>query len=417
MTELTIHVGSEADTVAVVKILDENLGTVMRFAVDDSKTVSLKPGTYIVELQRPFQKPVRRHCLLSNSNKTIDFKEGPGDSGLKGLIQNESLHAGQMALESFREGERVPLAFVVWTYEPEQKTWTHRPLFEPGPTAQPHGSDLELYFSDGQALRFLQLSMARSRSVFVALTDKRMSVKLERVAGDPCSKILSHISVQDKRMQSLQLFLKDGKLRSSRAMIESLSETSDRLLDGKYKDAYGALIGAYFLVQTQQFGRLNWLRKLAEDSPFKWLPDGLILHAWAARFLDNAELNLKHSADQFLRAWQRGLPLYTQGFRYLYDGLRALSNEDTGRDQEISKALGEIRRYTDVLDWSSVCTRFYGAKPDQPVLLDDAPLSFSPEESLALRQEQAKAYEYMGTFQQSELSGRFFLTALEALHD
>jgi len=140
-----------------------------------------------------------------------------------------------------------------------------------------------------------------------------------------------------------------------------------RLLQEKLDDPGKAAIGAYFLLRAGQLGRLHdWTRNLADWVP--WMPDGAVIRGW--HMLRARKPNREHALAWLLEAEQRGLPMYEQGLRLLFDGLRfdARLPEEGG---PVMKAVDRLRPYLAASRAGSGTTCFFGDSPQGPQALDD----------------------------------------------
>jgi len=77
-------------------------------------------------------------------------------------------------------------------------------------------------------------------------------------------------------------------------------------------------------------------------------------------------MNIKAIRDRLIEAVNRGIPVYTEGLRLLYDGLTMLSFEFKQKDEAVEQAFARIKQYMAYADMSQETTTFTGIYPDQP---------------------------------------------------
>ncbi len=206
--------------------------------------------------------------------------------------------------------------------------------------------------------------------------------------------VVTKIASQDREVESLSHYLVSGAYETAgkisawvlqRVEFEAAgvlefanalpADQAERLLRDKLRNPYGALVGGYYLIKTGATERLhNWPNNFANW--FKWLPDAAILHAWQlfgqmSRDHQDAAGRREKARERLLQAAQAGLPIFTDGMRYLIDGLTVCLNaaRQKGRaDAEVELALRNARRYAGAMDWNQRLLTFYGADPNSPSL-------------------------------------------------
>jgi len=167
--------------------------------------------------------------------------------------------------------------------------------------------------------------------------------------------------------QALMQFVYHGDRQAASALAR-------HLLWKKYDNPVLGCIGGYFLLegtwgdQTELDVPDHWWRNLAS---FEWLPDGAILAGWAALRADRGAEAQAH----FLRAAERGVPLFTRGLLLLLDGLWAFADESA-----CTAAADKLRPYAECARRAAVVTTFGGASPEKPTRLE-APVA-APESAL-----------------------------------
>ncbi|WP_298540235.1 hypothetical protein [uncultured Aquimarina sp.] len=161
---------------------------------------------------------------------------------------------------------------------------------------------------------------------------------------------------QDSRSKAQDLYDSSG-LKSSSA---------EELLYGKISNPTAAAIGGYYLLKTGEIDRLhNWAENLANWMP--WMSDGSIIWAWQLikEGRNSGNMNIIEIKSRFLEATKRGIPLYTEGLRLLWKGLKMLVDNDTA-DSKIEAALKVVEKYAEAADWTTTTTTFNGVAPQQP---------------------------------------------------
>lgn len=160
-------------------------------------------------------------------------------------------------------------------------------------------------------------------------------------------KLMSENSIAE----SLLNLMSNGSMIQAESFFDG-AVAAEMLFQEKRRDAAAAAIGGYFLLKIRDYERMhNWANNLANW--FGWMPDGCIIHAW--QMINDGvnepgdELRVR---ERLLEAQQRGIPLYTEGVRLLFDGLKQLHTLAKGRDREIAAALEMVDTYVGKIDWS-----------------------------------------------------------------
>jgi hypothetical protein len=167
----------------------------------------------------------------------------------------------------------------------------------------------------------------------------------------------------DPTMQSLVAFLASGDFDSARSVGDRWFTVAEQMLKDKFTDPVAAAVAGYFLLGVGEHSRLHdWTRNLAEYFP--WLPDGPVIRAYHVLSQDDPDMT--EVRQRLLQAAQRGIPLYTQGLRMLFDGLTMLSTSTQGNDPTLKQALQTVRQYAATARWNSPVTSFTAVEPSQP---------------------------------------------------
>ncbi len=205
----------------------------------------------------------------------------------------------------------------------------------------------------------------RKLAKFVALPPAdpvKVQIDGSQSQGTDADRLKVSVRGTNPRAESLLTYLSRGAFEAARTVGGAVLDDAEESLREKGKDPSGAAIGGYFLLRAAQPDRLHdWTGNLADRFP--WLPDGCVIHAW--HLLKQEESDPKRARKRLLEAEQRGLPLYTQGLRLLFDGLNLFARHDPD-DREVGAALERVRPYAEAADWSARTTTFYGDTPGNP---------------------------------------------------
>jgi len=153
------------------------------------------------------------------------------------------------------------------------------------------------------------------------------------------------VSDESPAIQGPSLYVKDHDLAPAMAWMsrgrvdiaaDILQRRARELLVEKVVNAYAAALGAYILcdVPSSTFASgtapAAWLHNL--DEWFPWLPDGAIAHALAQLQAADSDEAIDNILLTTVRAYERGIPLYTVGVHRLLDLLLMLQEHvATGR--------------------------------------------------------------------------------------
>ncbi|MFN0128120.1 MAG: hypothetical protein ACKV19_15700 [Verrucomicrobiales bacterium] len=188
------------------------------------------------------------------------------------------------------------------------------------------------------------------------------------VAGNPSDSPWS-VAAQFRNQRAMAIFgyMTRGNLVDARAAGEGFIGEAIQLVGGKMDDLSGALVGAYFLMQTQAWddpgatiggqnaGRLlEWLGNL--DHLFPQWSDGAVIHATALLRLRK----IPEATERFVAAVDRGLPAFTMGARMLVDGLKRIQRRTKDERGPVAAALALIAPWTTSLDWEQGLTSVRG---------------------------------------------------------
>jgi len=174
-------------------------------------------------------------------------------------------------------------------------------------------------------------------------------------------------STTDWRIEALLQILKTGKMDLADELV-SREEVRD-MLRRKYDNVNAAAIAADYLYYSVKYEETKkWMENLANDFPK--LPDGAIIRG--AQLINRgnpSKAAIIESREMHLSAFQRGLPVYTLGFRMLREGLLKM-NAHFKNDKELSEALQRIDYFHGIIDYTRDLTTLVpvvAPTPDEPL--------------------------------------------------
>jgi hypothetical protein len=146
-------------------------------------------------------------------------------------------------------------------------------------------------------------------------------------------------TVRDPKFATLLGYLAGGRLVEAQAIV---AEAARDALFEKFANPYAAAAGGYVLLATEtDFAAKDapWRQWLANlDQGFPWLPDGAVLHGYSL-----IQTGGEGARAKLLEAYERGVPVYTEGLRRLRDGLTFVLDDDPeGRAKAAYDVVNEI---------------------------------------------------------------------------
>lgn len=217
-----------------------------------------------------------------------------------------------------------------------------------------------------QEMQLLEVEVQGKASCFVSLPPADHVICLIKTAEGPESVVPEldiSISTLNEKAQVLLSLITSGDMARAKSLA-TVKDAAD-LLYSKIQDPASAAIGGYFLLKTGELEKMHdWANNLADW--FSWMPDGAIIHAWQMIQEGGPGINIPAIRNRFIEAVNRGIPIYTEGLRLLYDGLNMLSFEFKQKDKLVEEALSRIKQYMAYADMSQETTTFTGTYPDQP---------------------------------------------------
>jgi hypothetical protein len=167
------------------------------------------------------------------------------------------------------------------------------------------------------------------------------------------------VSTSNWKAEALLSLLKTGAIHDAQTLItykQAGELVAEELLQQKRLDRAAATIGGYYLLRSNCLKRLHdWPKNLADWFP--QLPDGAIIYA--TQLLNNKKprkVKMQESRKYFIEALKRGLPVYTEGFRLLVDGVTQLYYHSKKQDARLGTILDNLKKYQKRIDWSQSIT-------------------------------------------------------------
>lgn len=201
-------------------------------------------------------------------------------------------------------------------------------------------------------LNLIEIPISDKKSSFVILP-KVCKFGINNISNYESSESSINFSVElpNKKGQILLSLISIGDINSAKTLFKV--QDAEELLREKRSDPIAAAIGGYFLLKTKELNHLHdWANNLANW--FEWLPDGSIIHAW--QMILNKEDNTREITDRFLEAVSRGIPVFTEGLRLLYEGLTMLTYDLEHDNQAVEIALKKVKFIMEVADLSKEYT-------------------------------------------------------------
>jgi hypothetical protein len=236
-------------------------------------------------------------------------------------------------------------------------------------TIDPWGETFELFVTEG--MHVLQFTGKDMQPLCVCVPPHNDHIKcLVKLADGPASVVHPldvALATSNKHAQALLSMVMQGDTGRGKTLFDE--KKAEELFFEKMVDPVGAVVGGYYLLMTGALERMhNWADNLANRFP--WLPDGSIIHAWQLIKEDReSKKDISIIQQRLLEAAHRGIPIYTEGLRLLYEGLKLLAYNYSRIDPVIEEALAKVKQYVAYADMSQENTTFTGVSPGSPGLL------------------------------------------------
>lgn len=214
---------------------------------------------------------------------------------------------------------------------------------------------------------------------FVILPPGRFEIKFKsdiNIVSKP--QFVLKINSSNSKANLLGKLLLNGDIIGAKNLMNF--RDAEQLMREKGADYASAAIGGYYLLRFRKFEFLhNWTINLAN-----WFPemaDGAIIHAWFMLNLENGRISEATLADRnnyenheylsgqgfrywLLKAAKRGIPVYSEGIRLLYEGLTQLMYHEKGKDPPVAIARKKVKGYLDRLIPGQVFTMLVDFSPE-----------------------------------------------------
>jgi hypothetical protein len=156
------------------------------------------------------------------------------------------------------------------------------------------------------------------------------------------------------QVEAILGFLTSGDFEAARQIGQLWFDQAEQMLRDKVIDPIAATVAGYFLLRAGAFDRMgDWTTNLATWFPS--IPDGAVICGWHMALTNRWDL-----AEHWLtEAVQRGVPLYTQGLRLLYDGLRVL----VARSARVGDSFDRVQAIAARAKWTSGVTSLMATDP------------------------------------------------------
>ena len=352
-----------------IKVLNRQLDLVEDFWLkgENTKTFELASGVYVIQVAFPSGKELQKIAKVEEaSTSKVKFQ-------LEGISPHESHNWANLSRKMVKP--RIPINLVdskylgswirLWRLQDNQ--WSVSELnISDSSSWNEEGVSYTLFVNRG--LQFLQVGGPNIPWRFVALPpNEELKCLIRPNSG---SSALTHplevvVASQNWEAETILTLLKNNAVDKAQSLYEN-SSLAESLLYGKLEDPCAAAIGAYYLLRLESFDRLrDWTKNLANW--MEWMPDGSIIWVWQLikEGRQNGNVDIDEVRRRLLEACERGMPIYTEGFKLLWEGLRML-NDTLPDDELVSVALKKVYKYVEAIDWNSAVTTFNGKHPSEP---------------------------------------------------
>jgi hypothetical protein len=222
-----------------------------------------------------------------------------------------------------------------------------------------------LSFNNVSGLELLEIQSKSNVSYYVVIPEgNKVTVVLRAVRTEiKDTKVEAFVSTSNKDAEAILGFMASGDMPRAGSI---LADKAESLLQDKVQDVAAATIGAYYLVKARDWERTHdWLYNLSNWFPF--LSDGPLLCAWEIIGKEKEpEKKLFDIRKLLLESVRRGIPVYTQGLKLLYEGLVMLKNQNDDYDPQVEQGLVKISSYMAAADLTKDYVSFFGTGPDKP---------------------------------------------------
>lgn len=157
------------------------------------------------------------------------------------------------------------------------------------------------------------------------------------------------LELKNKEAGAILRLMMSGDIERAKTLAGHI-QFAEKLLYSKIENPSYAALGGYFLLRSNSMEQLHdWPRNLANW--FEWFPDGCIIYA--AQLMRSEKPVVEDIEYWLIEAYQRGIPLYTEGLRLLYEGFTKLYFMDYRKSGIIDTAFKEIQKWISYSDAES----------------------------------------------------------------
>jgi len=355
-----------------IQILGADLSVKHSLWIEDNLWMQeLGAGVYLVRLNLASGKQIEKIAeVFDGEVAELEFniaQFSPMESQEWAYLTKSSV--GDNVVEYFRKDNRLPETIQIrskrwryyhqrWISENESPVEFSR-INEYGQTSK---------IDVPREMQLMEVTPLEKQSTFICLPpENSLNFMIKKAVGpqETIDDINVSVGIANKVAQALLSLMNSGDMLKGKSLFTV--KNAEQLLYNKISDPVGAAIGGYFLLKTRELDRMhNWPDNLADW--FDWMPDGAVIHGWQLIQMGAKPDTIRIIRQRFLEAVKRGIPIYSEGLRLLYEGLTMLSNEFEQSDRDIEKALSTIKKYMAAADLSKENTTFRGSSPDLPEL-------------------------------------------------
>lgn len=392
----------------VADVVDDDYRPVARAAIYEGATpIEVNPGNYLVRFDHPNGQRSSQYitvppgewvdvvpkAMKSHSVESEDIQALP--SGPSGRPRRVRLEQPMLALRpefepdlptssgddllppSHRPRRRrqsvTGSVRKVWhrafVFDTARKRWAWRQLevgSEPTPRPEP-GWQLA---SPAESVSLLQVGGPSLPWRMMLLPPGKVSLTWRRDASTSHLDLGIEFAIrtEDRAADALLGFLRSGQVRAAATFADNL--VAEGMLQAKIANPVRAAIGGYHLLGQGAWDQMHdWPANL--DTWFRWLPDGAVIRGiqLLRQPTPDQPAATRSGLRKLVEASQRGIPLFTEGLRLLFDALRQ-APKTAGIDpitlQSASLALDWVTPYAASANWTEPYTTFYGRRPESP---------------------------------------------------
>jgi hypothetical protein len=323
----------------------------------------LGEGRYVVQLKLP-------SGLVMNQLKDLDDEDEQDIMfDLHEISPYETsewsyLLANDQPFEPGAAVRSIPVELRVWQKYDRDWLEDSYPNLPRNITVDQNGEFLQ--FRTGERMAMLEVSGNGQAPKYVSLPlDQEIRLALQLNTGPDAERYPVKVTVASTswKAEAILALLKTSGTRQARQMMGGKGgETAEMMLLEKRQNPTEAAIGAYYILKTRDYDRLhNWANNLANYFP--WMPDGAIIHAWQMISQPGDRFDRDRIISRLTEAFDRGLPLYAEGLRLLYEGMMWLVR-NIGPGEEYIAMLDSVREMTALVDWEQSLTTLNMPLPD-----------------------------------------------------